>query len=223
MTGIGSVVLGVVLTVVSLGLFAVAASTLWWMLHAWRDPETLVETGFSREPGEPQLSFSLLVPARHEQAVLELTLEQLRRLDHPDYEVLVIVGHDDPGTAEVARRVAARDPEKVRVVVDHNWPKNKPLGLNTALPHCRGRSPASSTPRTRWTRDCCGSLTVPSAPSGPTWSKAAYSSSISVRPGSACVTAWSTSSTSAAGCTCRNGTASSRWGQHRLRPDRAAS
>lgn len=138
MNAVAATALYIVLTVVSLSLFAVAASTLWWMLHAWRDPETLVDTGFSREPGEPQLSFSLLVPARHEEVVLEHTLELLRRLDHPSYEVLAIVGHDDEGTAEVARRVAARDPDKVRVVVDHNWPKNKPLGLNTALPHCRG-------------------------------------------------------------------------------------
>ncbi len=137
MSDVGGAVLAVVLAAVSLGLFAVAVSTMWWMLHAWRDPETLVETGFVQEPGEPQLSFSLLVPARHEEAVLEQTLEQLRRLDHPSYEVLAIVGHDDQGTADVARRVAARD-GKVRVVVDHNWPKNKPLALNTALAHCRG-------------------------------------------------------------------------------------
>jgi len=67
MNAVAATALYIVLTVVSLSLFAVAASTLWWMLHAWRDPETLVDTGFSREPGEPQLSFSLLVPARHEE------------------------------------------------------------------------------------------------------------------------------------------------------------
>jgi cellulose synthase/poly-beta-1,6-N-acetylglucosamine synthase-like glycosyltransferase len=123
--------------VVSLSLFGIATVTLWWMLHAWRDPDTLSATGFEREPGPPELSFSLLVPARHEEAVLEATLERLAGLDHPDFEVLPIVGHDDPDTAAVAERVAARYPDKFRVVVDENWPKNKPKALNTALPFCR--------------------------------------------------------------------------------------
>jgi glycosyltransferase XagB len=77
------------------------------------------------------------VPARHEEAVLEATLERLAGLDHPDFEVLPIVGHDDPETAAVAERVAARYPDRFRVVVDENWPKNKPKALNTALPLCR--------------------------------------------------------------------------------------
>jgi cellulose synthase/poly-beta-1,6-N-acetylglucosamine synthase-like glycosyltransferase len=123
---------------VSLSLFGIATVTLWWMLHAWRDPDTLSATGFEREPGPPELSFSLLVPARHEEAVLEATLERLAGLDHPDFEVLPIVGHDDPETAAVAERVAERYPDRFRVVVDENWPKNKPKALNTALPFCRG-------------------------------------------------------------------------------------
>jgi cellulose synthase/poly-beta-1,6-N-acetylglucosamine synthase-like glycosyltransferase len=135
-----STALGLVLALVALALTGIALTTLWWMLHAWRDPDTLRETGFTRLPGQaaPQRSFSLLVPARHEQAVLEQTLEQLHRLDHPYFEVIAIIGHDDPETHEVAQRVADRYPGRVRVVVDHSVPKNKPKGLNTALPHCRG-------------------------------------------------------------------------------------
>jgi cellulose synthase/poly-beta-1,6-N-acetylglucosamine synthase-like glycosyltransferase len=124
--------------VVSLSLFGIASATVWWMLHAWRDPETLSATGFEQEPGPPELSFSLLVPARHEEAVLEATLERLAKLDHPDFEVLPIVGHDDPGTAAVAERVAARYPDRFQVVVDDSWPKNKPKALNAALPFCKG-------------------------------------------------------------------------------------
>jgi cellulose synthase/poly-beta-1,6-N-acetylglucosamine synthase-like glycosyltransferase len=131
-------ILTLTVLVVSITLFCVAVGTLWWMMHAWRDPETLRETGFARADGPPALSFSLLVPARHEEAVLEDTLEQLMRLDHPSFEVLPIVGHDDPGTAEVAQAVADRYPGRVRVVTDQSWPKNKPKALNTALAYCRG-------------------------------------------------------------------------------------
>jgi cellulose synthase/poly-beta-1,6-N-acetylglucosamine synthase-like glycosyltransferase len=134
-----STLISLALVAVSLILFGIAAATVWWMLHAWRDPETLEETGFaSTSDVAPRLSFSLLVPARHEEAVLEHTLEGLLRIDHPDFEVIPIVGHDDPGTAAVAQAVARRHPDRVRVVVDHSWPKNKPKALNTALAQCRG-------------------------------------------------------------------------------------
>jgi cellulose synthase/poly-beta-1,6-N-acetylglucosamine synthase-like glycosyltransferase len=132
----GLVAVALVLT--SLTLFGIACATVWWMLHAWRDPDTYEATGFASRAGLASLSFSLLVPARHEQGVLRQTLEQLVRLDYPLFETIVIVGHDDPETAAVAREVAARHPDAVRVVVDGNWPKNKPKALNTALPYCQG-------------------------------------------------------------------------------------
>lgn len=131
--------LSIALVLVSLALFGVAMSTLWWMLHAWRDPDTLTTTGFTGAPDTPSLSFSLLVPARHEQEVLEATLEQLLSLDHPSFEVLPIVGHDDPDTRAVAEAVAERHPGRIRIVVDDSWPKNKPRALNAALPACRGQ------------------------------------------------------------------------------------
>ena len=131
-------IVALVVFAVSAVLFAVSAATLWWMLHAWRTPDTLEATGFPGERHQPRLPFPLLVPARHEEAVLFSTLARLMRLDHPDFEVLAIVGHDDPGTHAVAEKAAARWPGRLRVVVDHNVPKNKPKALNTALPQCRG-------------------------------------------------------------------------------------
>lgn len=126
------------LLLLSLLLTALAAFTLWWMLHAWRTPGTLRRTEFERVPDEPRLSFSLIVPARHEQEVLATTLDKLRGMVHPDFEVLVVVGHDDPDTERVAREVEARARGKVRVLVDDSVPKNKPKALNRALEHCRG-------------------------------------------------------------------------------------
>ncbi|MGW2938939.1 glycosyltransferase [Streptomyces sp. NPDC001156] len=126
------------ITATSLALFWTAAFTLWWQMHAWRTPETLAATRFARPDGDAGLSFSLLVPARHEQAVLEHTVNGLLKSTHGAYEIIIIVGHDDPGTAEVAERVAASAPDRVRVVVDTNESKNKPKALNTALPYCSG-------------------------------------------------------------------------------------
>jgi cellulose synthase/poly-beta-1,6-N-acetylglucosamine synthase-like glycosyltransferase len=131
-------VLSATLLVISATLTVVASATVWWMLHAWRTPVDLRRTEFERRPDAPELSFSLLVPARHEEAVLASTLERLTRLAHPDFEIIAIVGHDDPGTEQVARAAAERSNGLIRVVVDHSEPKNKPKALNTALPYCNG-------------------------------------------------------------------------------------
>ncbi|MFB7271738.1 glycosyltransferase [Streptomyces sp. NPDC056244] len=128
----------VFIAAVSLALFWMAAFTLWWQMHAWRTPETLAATRFDPPDGGREGSFSLLLPARHEQAVLEHTVERLLQSSHTNFEIIVIVGHDDPETAEVAERAAARAPDRVRVVVDTHETKNKPKALNTALPHCTG-------------------------------------------------------------------------------------
>jgi cellulose synthase/poly-beta-1,6-N-acetylglucosamine synthase-like glycosyltransferase len=70
--------------------------------------------------------------------VLGETLDRLAQLDYQAFEVLAVIGHDDPGTRGVAEAAAGRHPGRVRVVVDHSWPKNKPSALNTALAECRG-------------------------------------------------------------------------------------
>jgi cellulose synthase/poly-beta-1,6-N-acetylglucosamine synthase-like glycosyltransferase len=119
-------------------LGAIAASNLVWTLHAWRTPDSLTEARLDSADLVPTNSFSLIVPARHEEAVLEMTLARVIRSDHPAFEVLVVVGADDPGTREVAERMADRHAELIKVVVDSSWPKSKPKALNAALPHCAG-------------------------------------------------------------------------------------
>lgn len=119
-------------------LTAIAVTTLWWMLHAWRSTGHLKDTGFSTTPGPAQLSFTLLVPGRHEEEVMGQTLDRLATQDHPDFEIIAIVGHDDPGTERVVREAAARHPQLIKVVVDDSVPKNKPKALNKALEIARG-------------------------------------------------------------------------------------
>jgi cellulose synthase/poly-beta-1,6-N-acetylglucosamine synthase-like glycosyltransferase len=124
--------------VVSLLVGMVALSTLVWMLNAWRTPHSLTESQLKADGRETVHSFSLIVPARHEEAVLEYTLSRLISSDHPDFEILVVVGHDDPGTREVAERMANRYPDDIKVIVDPSWPKSKPKALNAALSYCSG-------------------------------------------------------------------------------------
>jgi cellulose synthase/poly-beta-1,6-N-acetylglucosamine synthase-like glycosyltransferase len=124
------------LALVSLLLAGIATTTLWWALNAWRSSDSLASTRFSGQ--RSRRSFSLIVPARHEELVLGETLDRLAAGNHPDVEVLAVVGDDDPGTAAVAHAAAERHPGRIRVVVDDSVPKNKPKALNRALPDCRG-------------------------------------------------------------------------------------
>ncbi|BDZ49925.1 hypothetical protein GCM10025867_21660 [Frondihabitans sucicola] len=126
------------LVIVSILLTAVAVSTLWWMLHAWRSKDNLKGTSFSDTPLAARHTFTLLVPGRHEEEVMGQTLDRLALQDHPDFEIIAIVGHDDPGTEKVARDAAARHPDLIRVVVDDSVPKNKPKALNLALQTAKG-------------------------------------------------------------------------------------
>ena len=121
----------------TVAMLVVAMTSLAWMIDSWRTPRAVGQMPFP-EPDEPRLSFSLLVPARHEEAVLADTVRRLLRQDHPDFEVILIVGDDDPGTAAVAHELAWAD-DRVRVVVDDSVPKNKPKALNRALAHCTRR------------------------------------------------------------------------------------
>lgn len=121
------------------GLLVVTVTTLHWMLHAWQRP-----AAHRSGPGEAALaldepchSFSLIVPARHEERVLGATLARLSVIDHPSFEVVVVVGHDDEPTRRVAER-AATGCSNLRVVVDRSWPKTKPKALNAGLSVCAG-------------------------------------------------------------------------------------
>jgi glycosyltransferase XagB len=126
------------LVAVSVLLTIIALTTLWWMLHAWRSRDALKSTSFSQSPRPAAHRFTLLVPGRHEQDVMGETLDMLAKQDHPDFEIIAIVGEDDPETDAVVRAAAARHPSLIRVVVDDTAPKNKPKAMNLALQYATG-------------------------------------------------------------------------------------
>lgn len=131
------IIITVALAIFTLILAALAASTLYVATYAWWDPSVRDLTKYPEIAVEPRYGFSLIVPCRHEQlAVMEATLERLISQDHPDFEVVFSVGHDDPDTSKSAQLLAAKYPAVVRVIIDDAAVKNKPRQLNTALTHC---------------------------------------------------------------------------------------
>jgi cellulose synthase/poly-beta-1,6-N-acetylglucosamine synthase-like glycosyltransferase len=131
-------IVGMLIIGISAALFVIALSTLYVSTHAWWDPLTQASTSYKELLPEPALSFSLIMPCRHEtELVMATTLDHLCGQDHPNVEVIISVGHDDPQTVAIARKLAAARGGSVRVSVDMAPVKNKPQQLNTALAMCR--------------------------------------------------------------------------------------
>jgi glycosyltransferase XagB len=115
-----------------------SAHTLYLTLYTWDRPPD--EARAPRHFLPPILSFTVMLPARHEEAVIAATIERVVGARYPSHliQVLVVCSADDEGTIaraegkiEDLRREGYRN---VSVVVFHDKPINKPHGLNAALP-----------------------------------------------------------------------------------------
>ncbi len=124
---------------VSLTLAAQSAYSAALMLYAWEDEETLqknrVPTTF--EPARHR--FTLLLPARHEEAVIQETIQRMVELNYPRelVQVLVVIEGRDHGTiAEVntkLNQLREQGIEHVQLLTFSDPPINKPHGLNVGL------------------------------------------------------------------------------------------
>ena len=121
----------------TIALLVPACINLWWMLHAWRSPETNAAIAGARPGTTATTSFSAIVPFRHEaEDVVRGTVGRLLAQSHPRVEVVLAVGDDDPDAVDIARRLEAENLGRIVVSVDTNVVKNKPKQLNTALRSC---------------------------------------------------------------------------------------
>ena len=75
---------GIILVLIALVLFAVAAATIWWMLHAWRIEGQPRGHRLQREPAAAAHRFTLLVPGRHEEDVMGRDARPPRRAGPPE-------------------------------------------------------------------------------------------------------------------------------------------
>jgi cellulose synthase/poly-beta-1,6-N-acetylglucosamine synthase-like glycosyltransferase len=131
-------VLGILITV-SLVLTVQAIYTLYMMLYTWDQVKVDRLTGAPERFIPPSLSFTAIVPARHEQEVIATTVDRIARSDYPRelLQVLVVCSADDKETIDAANQkiedLAADGIKNVELVVFDDEPVNKPHGLNCAL------------------------------------------------------------------------------------------
>jgi cellulose synthase/poly-beta-1,6-N-acetylglucosamine synthase-like glycosyltransferase len=132
------------IALVSVVLTIQAAHTLYLMIYTWDQPaaEALAKAPDAR--AAPQLSFTAIVPARHEEEVIQQTIARVARTDYPAglVQIIVVCSVDDGGTIERAtatiRRLNAAGRDNVQLVVFDDQPINKPHGLNAALTQSTG-------------------------------------------------------------------------------------
>lgn len=105
-------------------------------LFIWEEPEQALLNSAPTIYREPRLSFTILLPARHEEEVYRDTIQKVYDLNYPRklVQIMAICREDDTGTIAEARAKIneLRDPN-VQLVIFNDKPINKPHGLNLAL------------------------------------------------------------------------------------------
>ena len=134
-TALAALVLGFSLLLLTHSIF-----TLFWMLYAWENPTNSKKHSSPSVFASPFNTFSILIPARREEEVIESTIQAMSRIDYPTHlvEVLILIREDDKSTRLFAESAITWLKEKnIRVVTFGGYPINKPHALNVGLRHAK--------------------------------------------------------------------------------------
>src|SRR3984893_6784031 len=102
--------------------------------HAWLNHSPTVYQ-------DPCLSFTILLPARHEENVYRETLQKVYELNYPKelMQIIAICREDDPGTiVEAQAKIDELGDPNVQLLIFNDKPINKQHGMNLALQVARG-------------------------------------------------------------------------------------
>jgi glycosyltransferase XagB len=129
------------LVIISVLLLAQVSYSSYLMLYAWNDTRRSDDFKAPSVFAPAQKSFTVLLPARHEEEVIQHTIEGVLRANYPLnlLEIVVICRIDDTGTItkvqEKIVELVARGIHNVRLIVFQDMPINKPHGLNIGFGH----------------------------------------------------------------------------------------
>jgi glycosyltransferase XagB len=128
----------------SIALAAQSAYSAALMLYAWEDGEKSQRNSVPATFTPPCRSFTILLPARHEEEVIQDTIQKVVELNYPRelVQVLVVIEAGDHGTiAKVEEKLAELRPQgvdHVQLLTFADPPINKPHGLNVGLRRATG-------------------------------------------------------------------------------------
>ena len=132
----------IVIVVFSVGLFFQGLFSLYLTIYTWWKPERLEQSKSPQNFLPPKLSFTVLLPARHEKDVIYQTIMRVLKANYPTelIEILVICEAGDSETiAEARRAFLLADSRRVSVLTFNDKPVNKPHGLNVGLKTARNQ------------------------------------------------------------------------------------
>ncbi len=110
-------------------------------LFMWEKPEHALLNRAPTVYRAPCLSFTLLLPARHEEDVYGETIQKIYELNYPKelMQIIAICREDDPGTIARARaKINELGEPNIQLLIFNDQPINKPHGLNLGLQIARG-------------------------------------------------------------------------------------
>lgn len=134
-------ILAVLFALFTVGISAQAIFNIWLRLFIWEDPK---HEWLNRAPDvyrTPQLSFTILLPARHEEDVYRETIQKMYELNYPKelVQIIAICREDDPGTIrEALAKINELNDPNLQLLVFNDEPINKPHGLNLGLKVAEG-------------------------------------------------------------------------------------
>ncbi len=134
----------IVLVALSLLLVVQSAYSAALMLYAWEDEEKDDRRRIPSVYEPPSTRFTILLPARHEEAVIRETIQRTVDLNYPRelVEVLIVIESGDTGTIDVVNKKLAEirrvGTAHARLLTFDDPPINKPHGLNVGLAQATG-------------------------------------------------------------------------------------
>ena len=114
-----------------------------WRLYRWRTPDAGTQLAWPAPvaPGSEEMSFSLVVPARDEAAVIGDTLRRLLKQTHTVYQIVVSLCEQDAATIAAVQAIIDSQPgaSRITLVTGRYAKPSKAQQLNKALGSCTGR------------------------------------------------------------------------------------
>jgi cellulose synthase/poly-beta-1,6-N-acetylglucosamine synthase-like glycosyltransferase len=126
----------IILLMAAQAIFNIRLRLFIWEIpeHAWLNHAPTIYR-------DPCLSFTIMLPARHEEDVYQETLQKVYDLNYPKelLQIIAICSDDDVGTiAEAQKKIHQLADSNVQLLIYTDKPTSKPRGLNRALQVARG-------------------------------------------------------------------------------------
>jgi glycosyltransferase XagB len=132
-------VLYILIVISAIVLLIQISISLYQTLYIWDKPDVMRRSGTPKRPSKPRHGFTVLLPARHEAAVIGETLRKLSKARYPSekLEFMVICTSDDIDTINAAKESARKHNIRNAKIVMFDGKPGKSRGMNIGLTKAR--------------------------------------------------------------------------------------